>query len=283
LGAQGAGRMAMQGAFFGCDAHSGQGGAFRQIGQLKIAAFTVVNAGGAIVDRQGRLVKCDRNPAWGPDEQVSDLLKRIGSGSLLTAAGPSGPTNNTTISLVVTNRKMSAAELQRLAVQVHTSMSRAIQPFSTADDGDTLFAVSTQEVDVTEAQLSDMQIDTISGELMWDAVLASVPAEPAFRPPAEVSVIPQHLAALAGRYRFGDHALMEIAADRMGLTLRSDAPEFFDLPHDVQIRLTAASETEFYVAGRHRTRIHFILGSNGRAVGATINPGSWAQQGTRLQ
>lgn len=36
LGAQGAGRMAMQGGIFGCDAHSGQGGAFRQVGAVKI-------------------------------------------------------------------------------------------------------------------------------------------------------------------------------------------------------------------------------------------------------
>jgi L-aminopeptidase/D-esterase-like protein len=32
LGAQGAGRMAMQGGLFNCAAHSGQGAAFRQIG-----------------------------------------------------------------------------------------------------------------------------------------------------------------------------------------------------------------------------------------------------------
>ena len=51
-----AGRMAMQGSFFGCDAHSGQGGAFRQIGSVKIAAFVVVNASGAVTDRDGRVV-----------------------------------------------------------------------------------------------------------------------------------------------------------------------------------------------------------------------------------
>jgi L-aminopeptidase/D-esterase-like protein len=63
LGAQGAGRMAMQGSYFGCNAHSGQGGAFRRIGATKIAAFTVVNAAGAVTDRNGQLVACNRqNP-----------------------------------------------------------------------------------------------------------------------------------------------------------------------------------------------------------------------------
>jgi len=51
LGAQGAGRMAMQGGYFGCLSHSGQGGAFRQVGAVKIAAFVVVNAYGG--DRSG--------------------------------------------------------------------------------------------------------------------------------------------------------------------------------------------------------------------------------------
>jgi len=65
LGAQGAGRMAMQGGYFGCNAHSGQGGAFRQVGAVKIAAFTVVNAYGAVTDRAGRLVACNRPKSWG--------------------------------------------------------------------------------------------------------------------------------------------------------------------------------------------------------------------------
>ena len=40
LGAQGVGRMAMQGSFFGCQAHSGQGAAFREINGVKIAALS---------------------------------------------------------------------------------------------------------------------------------------------------------------------------------------------------------------------------------------------------
>ena len=58
LGAQGAGRFTMQGWFLGDPQHSGQGGAFRQVGQTKIAVFTVVNPGGSIVDRDGKVVRC---------------------------------------------------------------------------------------------------------------------------------------------------------------------------------------------------------------------------------
>ncbi len=156
LGAQGAGRMAMQGSFFGCNAHSGQGGAFREVGAVKIAAFTVVNAYGAVTDRAGRLVACNKPKSWGNLTMTSELLRNLprslkADWDAAAAASPdAGGTRNTTISLIVTNQKLDYASLQRLAVQVHTSMARAIQPFSTENDGDTLYAASTQEIDSNE-------------------------------------------------------------------------------------------------------------------------------------
>src|SRR3954451_6446975 len=67
LGARGAGRSAGCGGVFGRDRAepAGQGGAFRQIGATKVAAFVVVNALGAILDRQGRVVLGNRDPQTG--------------------------------------------------------------------------------------------------------------------------------------------------------------------------------------------------------------------------
>jgi peptidase S58-like protein/PDZ domain-containing protein len=208
LGSQGAGRMAMQGSYFGCNAHSGQGGAFRQVGATKIAAFTVVNAAGAVTDRNGQLVACNKAKSWGNLTRTSELLRNLPQ-SLAPdwkagdPATDAGGTKNTTISLIVTNQKLDPASLQRLAIQVHTSMARAIQPFSTENDGDTLYAASTQEVDNSE--LSAINLSTIAGETMWDAVLASVPdnavsARPSQQPSA---VSAEQLAASAGTYEFG--------------------------------------------------------------------------------
>jgi 6-aminohexanoate-oligomer endohydrolase len=141
LGAQGAGRMAMQGFFFGCNEHSGQGGAFRQIGQTKIAAFVVVNASGAITGRDGRLVACNRPKSWGNLTMTSELLQHLPASlkadwnAAAVARESDAPgTRNTTVSLIVTNRKLDDATLQRMAIQVNTSMARAIQPFSTELD-----------------------------------------------------------------------------------------------------------------------------------------------------
>jgi len=209
LGAQGAGRMAMQGGFFGCDAHSGQGAAFRQVGSVKVAAFVVVNASGAVTDRDGRLVSCHKAASWGSLTRTSELmlnvpasLERDWAAPATTQAEREMPgTRNTTVSLVITNQKLDYAGLQRLAVQVHTSMARGIQPFSTASDGDTLYAASTQEVDGRE--ISPEALATLGGEVMWDAVLASVPGEDTPVPPATPPVVSADvLAAYAGTYEF---------------------------------------------------------------------------------
>jgi L-aminopeptidase/D-esterase-like protein len=208
-GAQGAGRMAMQGSYFGCNAHSGQGGAFRQIGATKIAAFTVVNAAGAVTDRNGRLVACNKAKSWGSLTATSELLRNLPQSlqpdwKLAAESAPdAGGTKNTTISLIVTNQKLDYASLQRLAIQVHTSMARGIQPFSTENDGDTLYAASTQEVDNDE--LSALNLTTIAGETMWDAVLASVPDGAVSVRPSEkpATVSADQLAAYAGTYEIG--------------------------------------------------------------------------------
>jgi len=150
---------------------TGQGGAFRQIGKTKIAVFTIVNAAGVIVDRQGRVVCGNRDPKTGErTHPLVQLERRIGT------QAPAPPQNrNTTLTLVVTNTRIGAgtdarAALQQLARQVHSAMGRAIQPFHTASDGDVLFAVSTEAVE--DPNLNAVDVGLIASELAWDAVLA---------------------------------------------------------------------------------------------------------------
>ena len=161
LGAQGAGRFAMQGWFIGDPQHSGQGGATLIVGPTRIAVFTVVNSGGAIVDRQGQVVRCSNPDADGCGSIQNRLRNQLGR--TIPEFQEQGLSANTTISLVVTNQKMPFWALQRLAVQVHTSMARAIQPFSTSGDGDTLFAVTTNEVENDDLPFDEL--GTIASEL----------------------------------------------------------------------------------------------------------------------
>jgi L-aminopeptidase/D-esterase-like protein len=279
LGAQGAGRAATQGSLFDCGAYSGQGGAFRQIGDTKIAAFTVVNALGVVTDRQGRIVRCHRDPAWGNVVLTSELLAHVSAHR--PAASSNGPSKNTTISLVVTNRQMSIAQLQRLAVDVHSSMARGIQPIATPEDGDVLYAVSTQEVAGDDKSISMDALYIAGGEVMWDAILASVPEQAAFNPPPAVALPADRLRALAGRYRFGRDAVVEISIQNGKAMLRALGQSYLDLKAE-PVALTPMSPTGFYVESRYRTRIAFTLGADGKATAAILNPGHWAMHGDRI-
>lgn len=178
LGARGAGRFVHVGKFFGPRymEQAGQGAAFRQIGETKVAVFVVVNAIGAIVDRQGRVARGNRDPETGARTHVGDDLRdgtsrRKREWEKRRGAPAPAPPENTTLALVVTNQVLSYRELQRLAVQTHTSMARAIHPFHTDRDGDVLFAVTTAEVDDPATGFADLAAHAT--ELAWDAVLSS--------------------------------------------------------------------------------------------------------------
>jgi L-aminopeptidase/D-esterase-like protein len=170
LGTRGAGRTAGVGGVldYAWSEVSGQGGAFRQIGDTKIAVFVVVNALGAIYDRAGQVVRGNRNPATGERRAVLPELER-----LITQKSDVPPSpGNTTLTVVATNQKMDSFSLRQFGRQVHASMARAIQPFHTMEDGDVLFAVTTYEV---ESNLSLAALGILASELAWDAVLSSIP------------------------------------------------------------------------------------------------------------
>ncbi|MBI1928523.1 P1 family peptidase [Candidatus Poribacteria bacterium] len=167
LGARGAGRSATVGKSFAFAAQtSGQGGAFRQVGPTKIAVFTVVNAMGVIVNRQGEVVRGNLDPKTGERHHYRELLERKLAQNEKTDPPEAG--KHTTLTLVVTNQKL---DLRQLARQVHSSMARAIQPFHTESDGDVLYAVTTNEVE--NKALNPTNVGVLASELAWDAVLSS--------------------------------------------------------------------------------------------------------------
>lgn len=150
----------------------GQGGAFRQLGPIKVAFFTVVNALGVIVDRQGRVVRGGLNPATGerPQPLVDAEAILEGREVRLQPALSGGKLRHTTISLLVTNVALPRELMRQVGRQVHSSMARAIQPFHTPDDGDLLFTVSTGEIPGDD--VNSTALGVVASELAWDAVLS---------------------------------------------------------------------------------------------------------------
>jgi L-aminopeptidase/D-esterase-like protein len=172
LGARGAGRSATAGKLFGFEEGepAGQGGAFRQVGETKVAVFTVVNAVGAIVDREGRVVLGHYDRAAGIRRTLVDgMEERLAEGKPIRPPLP----GNTTLTVVATNLQLDARQLRTIARQTHASMARAIQPFHALEDGDVLYAVSTGQVK-KDPLLDTTSLGVLASELAWDAVLSVV-------------------------------------------------------------------------------------------------------------
>jgi len=166
IGPHGAGRNVSVGGTFdeAWRETSGQGGAFREIGPVKVGVFTVVNASGAVHNRSGVIVRGNRNPETNERyTSLQDLERRL----VMKEKGTPRQ-GNTTLTLVVTNLKLKSEELTQMARQVHSSMARAIQPFATMDDGDVLYAVTTDEVEYIGAT----SLGLIASEVAWDAILS---------------------------------------------------------------------------------------------------------------
>jgi L-aminopeptidase/D-esterase-like protein len=171
LGTRGAGRSATAGKLFAYEEGepAGQGGAFRQAAGTRLAVFTVVNAVGAIVDREGNVVRGHLVRETGLRRAlVPTVEERLAEGR---AVRP--PPGNTTLTLVVTDLALQPRQLRTLGRQVHASLARAIQPFHALEDGDVLFAVSTGAVE-SDPLLDTTALGVVASELAWDAVLSIV-------------------------------------------------------------------------------------------------------------
>lgn len=291
LGAKGAGRFAMQGGYyyynpsdssFDSDLwpHSGQGGAFATIGETKIAVFTVVNALGAIVDRNGRVVRCHRNSTDDDCPSIEELIRRSKIGKQLYSKDKEGPTENTTLTLIVTNQKMPFWALQRLATQVHTSMGRGIQPFSTQFDGDVLYAVTTNEID--NPNLSPINLSVAASELAWDAILSSVPPIPALPKATALVVKPKSLKPYVGVYNFYGGGQLTVSENNNLLTakFKGNGRIYFD--ENKEYRLKPATNGLFIIDAPAQDVIRFNqLKESSVATSITINPGPWHIEASR--
>ncbi len=280
LGSRGAGRSVWQGGFFQEWIPSGQGAAFRQIGATKIAVFTVVNAWGAIVDRDGNVARCRHRDMDRVADHFASLEETAYQDQVagrLRPVATEGLTSNTTLTVVVVNRQLEYGSLRRLAIEVQASMARAIQPFNTGEDGDVVFVATTAAVDDPEMPLGRLAIH--AGEVAWDAVLASIPIDLPALPTAtrtRVAVPQPALERLAGVYEFRSGVEVSLEASADGLLLGRleagiDRLELF--PEEGQIEVLPQSETVFFLDNFWDDTLEFRLSPEGDVLGFVLNPG----------
>lgn len=114
-----------------------------QIGDLKVAAIVSVNALGDVVDINTgkRIAGIMSEDGSKVESSVEALYESYSQIKLFTG--------NTTIGCIVTNAKLNKGQINKVASMTHNGYARAISPVHTSGDGDTIFAMTTAEVEAT--------------------------------------------------------------------------------------------------------------------------------------
>ena len=123
----------------------GLGWATAEAGPVTVGALAVVNAGGDVLDEDGRVLAGARVPG-GAAAAIRDRLAAGTPEDREVLPDPLPPGGSTTLGVVVSNAALTRTEAHRVAVQAHDGMARAILPVHTSFDGDTVFVLAVPRV-----------------------------------------------------------------------------------------------------------------------------------------
>jgi len=122
----------------------GLGSARIEIDGVTVAALSINNAFGDIIDPETGQVIAGAHFPNSPDSPDSEAVERPKKSlDMLRYAYESAKGANTTLVVVATDAVISKSEAKRLADSCHAGMARAIRPSHTTVDGDSSFVLST--------------------------------------------------------------------------------------------------------------------------------------------
>ena len=146
----------------------GLGTASLKIGEVVIAALAVVNAAGDVLDwRSGRIVAGARR-ADGSFADSVEVMRGIVAGTSGDAPINDPALGSTTLAVVATNVTLDKTPLTKIAMMANCGAARAVRPYHTTGDGDSLFAVSTGRLARPNLPL------TVLGALAADVVAEAI-------------------------------------------------------------------------------------------------------------
>ena len=133
-----------------------------KVRELIVGALAVVNAFGDIVDPETNSIIAG---ALSPDKKSFLNTEEF----IIHGNVKETPFKNTTIGVVATNAKLTKAMAKRVAMMAQDGIARTIRPAHTMFDGDTVFALSTGEV---EEDVS--RIGIIAAKMLEKAIVNAV-------------------------------------------------------------------------------------------------------------
>ncbi len=152
---------------------SGQGAAFGQIGRTKLGVFTVLNALGVVVNREGQPVLGNFDRRSGLRSLVVEDLRRGKKPRPTGLAAGAGVSDNTALTLLVTNRQLRREGLQRMRGRYAHVDGTSDPAISHGNRREYFFRSRYGRGSTGDPNLSDRCV--LSAELAWDAVLNCAP------------------------------------------------------------------------------------------------------------
>lgn len=144
---------------------SGVGSAAVRVGGATVAALSVANPVGDLVDPASGEVVAGVTGETGP------YLERFARAPLGPAGGSAG--TNTTLVVVATDALIGKAEAKMLAQSAHVGIARVTRPSHTVADGDTAFALSTGVGPVVTPMLLSVAVQEVVAEAILNGARAS--------------------------------------------------------------------------------------------------------------
>ncbi|MFA6708466.1 MAG: P1 family peptidase [Fusobacterium sp.] len=116
-----------------------------QLGKLKVGAVVAVNAFGDVIDVDTNeilagLLNKEKNKLISTEEEMYSQYENLSNDTF---------SGNTTIGCIITNAKLTKAQMNKLASISHNAYAKAISPVHTTVDGDAIFTLTTGEVEAT--------------------------------------------------------------------------------------------------------------------------------------
>ena len=126
-----------------------------QVGNVQVAGIVAVNACGNVIDYKTQEILAGVNIDKKCVSASQIILDQMDQLRKL-------PDGNTTIGCIVTNVKLAKAQCTKIAGISHNGDAKSIDPVHTMSDGDTIFVLSTNEVDGMVDAVGILAVEVIS-------------------------------------------------------------------------------------------------------------------------
>lgn len=126
-----------------------------QVGNVQVAGIVAVNACGNVIDYKTQEILAGVNIDKKCVSASQIILDQMDQLRKL-------PDGNTTIGCIVTNVKLTKVQCTKIAGISHNGYAKSIDPVHTMSDGDTIFVLSTNEVDGMVDAVGILAVEVIS-------------------------------------------------------------------------------------------------------------------------